>query len=48
MEQLLAIKGKGTTVEELLELDILDKALAVKALYLIKQAKTVIEESKEP
>ena len=48
MDTFLSIKGIGTTVDELLNLTILDQAMAVRSLYQIRETVRLIEKSKEP
>ena len=43
MENYLSIKGKGTTVDELLDLNILDQAMAVRSLHQIRETVRLIE-----
>lgn len=37
MDSLLSIKGKGTSVEELLDLSLIEKALSVRSVYQIRE-----------
>ena len=47
-KELLDIKGKGTSLEDMTNIQTLDQALAVRALIQIINTSKAIEESKEP
>jgi hypothetical protein len=47
IEKLLAIKGRGKSTEELLDLNVLKEALAVRAGVLLKEVFELIAASKE-
>lgn len=47
-KELLAIKGKGILVDEVTNVQILEQALAVRAIILIMETAQAINESKEP
>jgi hypothetical protein len=44
----LAIKGKGKSTKELLDLSLLEEALAVRAAVLVRDTATAIAASKAP
>lgn len=48
IDKLLSISGKGKSVDEVMDLDVLSGALAVRAAYLIKNTVQAVSESHEP
>lgn len=47
-KDLISIKGKGKSIDELLDIDLLCKAVAVRALVLVFETEEAIEKSTEP
>lgn len=48
MDETLSIQGKGTTVEECLDMDVLSRALQAQAAQLIKETVKAYNESTQP
>jgi hypothetical protein len=48
IDKLLTIKGKGKSTKELLDLSLLEEALAVRAAVLVRDTATAIAASKAP
>lgn len=48
MDQLLSLKGKGVTLDEMLDINVIEQAMAVRALFQIKNTVSKLAASKEP